>query len=152
MTAVNNIKVSDYDSEYIFYTVILPRIKQEFFHSQEWLEMKEIIHKRDLYTCQLCGADCKYDRKPHVDHIEPLTRNWENRLNPENLQVLCDDCNILKTNNDSPYILRLKEQLKPLIKLKERINRLKDILLAGDYEGASYELTVIEKMFNGKKK
>lgn len=47
--------------------------------------------------CKLCG------RRPpevvlHVDHIIPLTVDWSRRMDPNNLQVLCADCNIGKSN------------------------------------------------------
>jgi 5-methylcytosine-specific restriction endonuclease McrA len=37
----------------------------------------------------------------HVDHIEPLSKNWDRRLDPTNVQIMCDDCNLGKGNRDS---------------------------------------------------
>ena len=47
--------------------------------------------------CKLCG------RRPpmvvlNVDHIIPLTVDWSRRMDPSNLQVLCEDCNQGKSN------------------------------------------------------
>ena len=142
MAGVNDIKVSDYESEYAFYNFILPKIKRDFFHSEEWENIRNIILERDLYTCQECGADCKSNKDPQIDHIEPITRNWEKRLDPKNLQVLCSDCNRLKSNNYSDYTVHLIEQLKPLIKLKEKIN-----LIHNAIQDIEYEFKDIEKMF-----
>jgi 5-methylcytosine-specific restriction endonuclease McrA len=35
-----------------------------------------------------------------VDHIRPLRKHWHLRLDPANLQVLCSDCNMGKSNSD----------------------------------------------------
>ena len=34
----------------------------------------------------------------HVDHIEAVSKNWARRFDKENLQVMCEDCNIGKLN------------------------------------------------------
>lgn len=48
-------------------------------------------------VCQCCGS-----RRPpmHVDHIKPVCTHPELCLDPENLQVLCDDCNLGKGSSD----------------------------------------------------
>jgi len=40
-------------------------------------------------------------RQIHVDHIKPRSKFPELELVFDNLQVLCDDCNIGKSNVDS---------------------------------------------------
>jgi hypothetical protein len=53
-------------------------------------ELKELIRKRDNYTCQLCGKTKEDDdRKLAVHHIDYIKEN----LNPENLLTLCSGCN-----------------------------------------------------------
>lgn len=37
---------------------------------------------------------------PCVDHIKPVRKYWHLRLDPDNLQVLCADCNRAKGNWD----------------------------------------------------
>jgi 5-methylcytosine-specific restriction endonuclease McrA len=125
MMDVSNIKVSDYESEYYFYNFVLPKIKMYFFLSKEWQDIRPIILERDLYTCQMCGTS---HGSLQIDHIKPITVDWENRLNPDNLQVLCADCNRGKSNNYSLALVNLLKVLKPLIKLKERINKLENYL------------------------
>lgn len=67
--------------------------RDEFFASQEWKDLRWIILKRDGHRCRGCGAtDCRL----HVDHIEPVSMNWDRRADPTNLQVLCEDCNMGK--------------------------------------------------------
>ena len=57
------------------------------------------ILKRDNFCCSLCG------RSPantggvtlHIDHIIPVSKGGETI--PENLQTLCSECNLSKSNN-----------------------------------------------------
>ena len=70
-----------------------------FYESREWraLRYKALIqHGRQ---CQCCGA------KPpqiilHVDHIKPRSIHPELELDIDNLQILCEDCNLGKSNKD----------------------------------------------------
>lgn len=55
------------------------------------------VLKRDR-RCQLCGAGPE-DAVLHVDHIVPRSRGGSNDL--DNLQVLCQACNLGKSNTDS---------------------------------------------------
>jgi 5-methylcytosine-specific restriction endonuclease McrA len=84
------------NKEYIFYEFIVPKLKKTFFLSPEWRELRIKILERDNYTCQICGQEG--GSSMHIDHIEPISRNWERRLDPSNLQVLCPSCNIAKSN------------------------------------------------------
>lgn len=56
--------------------------------------------KQAFYAC--CGATPRHltlggqPVRLVVDHIRPLGTHWHLRLEAENLQVLCDDCNMGK--------------------------------------------------------
>ncbi len=60
------------------------------------LGLRVTILKRDKYSCRMCG------RSPgttphielHVDHIVPVVKGGTNA--PENLQTLCNECNVGK--------------------------------------------------------
>jgi hypothetical protein len=54
------------------------------------------ILARDEYTCQICGADRGTGAILEIDHIHPVSRGGTN--DPNNLQVLCRDCNAGKSN------------------------------------------------------
>ena len=49
--------------------------------------------------CECCGAGAHemtvggFPVRMHVDHIKPISKYWELRLEIENLQVLCAECN-----------------------------------------------------------
>jgi rubredoxin len=49
------------------------------------------ILKRDDYRCQMCGVTAKDGATLEIDHIHPVSRGGTNE--PDNLQVLCRDCN-----------------------------------------------------------
>jgi rubredoxin len=49
------------------------------------------ILKRDNYRCQMCGVTAKDGATLEIDHIYPVSKGGTNE--PDNLQVLCRDCN-----------------------------------------------------------
>ena len=56
------------------------------------------ILKRDNFRCQICGATAATGAKLHVDHIIPVSKGG--RTLPDNLRVLCDRCNLGKSDKD----------------------------------------------------
>jgi len=50
--------------------------------------------------CELCGQGKHEGQILNVDHIKPVRLFWKLRLDPENAQVLCGDCNCGKGNRD----------------------------------------------------
>lgn len=76
--------------------------RNAFYASWEWRTLRMLTLGRHGRRCQCCGAT------PHhltlggapvrivVDHIKPLGTHWHLRLDADNTQVLCDDCNMGK--------------------------------------------------------
>jgi predicted restriction endonuclease len=62
------------------------------------VRLRFIVMKRDSFKCRLCGASpaLKPGLVLHVDHIKPLSKGGDTVL--ENLQTLCDKCNIGKSD------------------------------------------------------
>jgi hypothetical protein len=58
------------------------------------------VLKRDGYRCIKCAACSKTGKsvRLEVDHIIPVSKGGDNHL--ENLQTLCSDCNLGKSNQD----------------------------------------------------
>jgi rubredoxin len=54
------------------------------------------ILKRDDYRCQMCGVTAKDGATLEIDHIHPVSKGGTNQ--PDNLQVLCRDCNAGKSD------------------------------------------------------
>jgi 5-methylcytosine-specific restriction endonuclease McrA len=57
------------------------------------------VLKRDGGRCVLCGNSKKDGVKLHVDHILPRSKGGKDTL--DNLQTLCQPCNLGKGNRDN---------------------------------------------------
>lgn len=51
---------------------------------------------RDSYRCRHCGISTDLGAVLHVDHIIPISKGGTSDL--DNLQTLCQDCNLGKSN------------------------------------------------------
>jgi hypothetical protein len=58
--------------------------------------LRALVLMRDEARCRLCGATPSDGVRLHVDHIKPWSKDGETVL--ENLQILCNVCNIGKSN------------------------------------------------------
>jgi len=70
----------------------------KFLKSKEWRTLRYEVLRELEGLCQLCGRGRKQGVILHVDHIKPRSTHPELRLVKENLQVLCEDCNVGKSN------------------------------------------------------
>lgn len=72
----------------------------DFYSSQSWRKARYQALKNCHGRCTLCGQPPgRYSL--HVDHIKPRSLYPMLALDPANLQVLCRDCNLGKSNTDS---------------------------------------------------
>jgi len=62
------------------------------------LRLRWIVLKRDNFSCNKCGSSPATDQsiKLHVDHIIPWSKGGETVI--ENLEALCETCNLGKSN------------------------------------------------------
>jgi 5-methylcytosine-specific restriction endonuclease McrA len=65
----------------------------KFYRSPEWKQLRYMILVQRGARCECCGASAKDGAKMNVDHVEPISKAWERRLDPTNLQILCGSCN-----------------------------------------------------------
>lgn len=64
-----------------------------FFKMKEWEFLRSLTIRRYGCKCMKCGAtNCEM----HVDHIKPRKKYPKLQFDPENLQVLCKNCNMEK--------------------------------------------------------
>lgn len=68
----------------------------DFYSSREWRELRYLALRNTDGRCQCCGATSKDGVRIHVDHIKPRSMFPELSLCLNNLQVLCEDCNVGK--------------------------------------------------------
>lgn len=66
-----------------------------FYQSDAWRGLRYRVLVQRGRRCQLCGAT-GLERQYHVDHIKPRSKYPHLALSMENLQVLCQDCNLGK--------------------------------------------------------
>lgn len=66
-----------------------------FYKSQAWRSLRYLA-LRNSKGCNCCGATTADGVALHVDHIIPRYKAPHLQLNIDNLQVLCEDCNIGK--------------------------------------------------------
>ena len=72
----------------------------------EWRELRKKILKRDNYTCAYCGY--KLDKYQIVDHIDGDPKNDKGN----NLQIVCQMCNLVKHAGQGCVIRRIVELYK----------------------------------------
>lgn len=58
--------------------------------------LRHDILERDGFRCQHCGATAADGAKLHVDHIIPVAKGG--KTEPSNLQTLCEECNLGKSD------------------------------------------------------
>lgn len=82
----------------IYAQSILDKSRNEFYLTQDWIWLKSKILKLYGCRCMKCGID---KTEMHVDHIIPRSLRIDLQLSPSNLQVLCRECNLEKSNLNS---------------------------------------------------
>jgi len=75
-------------------------IIDEFYQSWDWKRLRYDFFKDKKRLCQCCGATPDDGIRIVIDHIKPIRHYWDLRLDPKNLQCLCNDCNMGKGSRD----------------------------------------------------
>lgn len=73
---------------------------KSFYETDEWRRVRYEALRLGGGKCCLCGATANGGATLHVDHIKPRSLFPELELDVNNLQVLCQDCNLGKSNLD----------------------------------------------------
>lgn len=70
----------------------------DFYKNGKWRMLRYEVLKEQKRICQSCGANPHNNPGIilHVDHIKPRSIYPELELNKDNLQLLCEDCNLGK--------------------------------------------------------
>jgi len=76
------------------------KTKTNFYESREWRELRYQALVKNNGRCECCGAGKHNGKVLHVDHILPRSLFPDRQLDLTNLQVLCEDCNLGKSNKD----------------------------------------------------
>lgn len=78
--------------------VVVKKTKKDFLDSRAWKILRYQAFEKYGNRCQCCGATPADGVKMHVDHIKPKSTHPELALDLNNLQILCEDCNVGKIN------------------------------------------------------
>ena len=73
---------------------------QAFYGSQQWRQIRFKALVKHGSKCVCCGASPETGAIMHADHIKPRSKYPELELQFNNLQILCADCNLGKSNLD----------------------------------------------------
>lgn len=74
----------------------------DFYRSKAWRSLRYQALKKYGGACSACGRTAaKHGVVIHVDHIKPRSKFPSLALRLDNLQTMCDDCNLAKSNTDS---------------------------------------------------
>ena len=72
----------------------------DFYIGNEWRRLRVKVLEKYNCKCMMCGRSPKdHGIVIHVDHIKPKSLFPELKLEESNLQILCEDCNIGKSND-----------------------------------------------------
>lgn len=99
-----NMKISLASYLIIFGERFVKSNQHDFYKSREWRELRFDALAKYGHKCVSCGASPSTGAILHVDHIKPRSRFPDLQLDINNLQILCDDCNIGKSNRYSTRI------------------------------------------------
>tara|TARA_R110001606_G_scaffold262210_1_gene410877 strand:+ start:60 stop:668 length:609 start_codon:yes stop_codon:yes gene_type:complete len=73
---------------------------KDFYKSREWRHLRAKVLERYTCKCMMCGHSPKeHGIVIHVDHIKPRSTHPHLQLREDNLQLLCEDCNLGKSNH-----------------------------------------------------
>lgn len=71
-----------------------------FYRSSAWRKVRYSVLAQSDRKCLICGTPQSDGAILHVDHIKPRSKYPELALDASNLRVLCEDCNVGKSDSE----------------------------------------------------
>lgn len=72
-------------------------MESEFYNTKAWRDLRWKVLEKYGSKCSICGRNNKdHGVILHIDHIKPRSKYPELELEFDNMQVLCEDCNLGK--------------------------------------------------------
>jgi len=103
-------------------------IEKSFYKTKEWIRLRYRVLRANDGNCSCCGRNYRIHKVVlHVDHIKPRSKYPSLELDFNNLQILCEDCNLGKGNTDSIDWKKAKEipsKTKFVAKTNNKWNKL----------------------------
>jgi uncharacterized protein (TIGR02646 family) len=102
-------------------------VKYNFYESREWRELRYKALKEQGHKCKSCGATAE-NAVLHVDHIKPRSKYPELELDPSNVQVLCEDCNMGKSDqHEDRFVGETLEEKESRVKRQSILKRINEM-------------------------
>lgn len=70
----------------------------DFYKTPRWIKLRYLVLREYGKRCCMCGRTPDDGVAIQVDHIKPRSKYPDLQWNWDNLQVLCRDCNLGKSN------------------------------------------------------
>lgn len=74
------------------------RKTKQFYNSKIWRETSKQVLLQNDYICAMCGGEATM-----TDHIISVKKDWNRRLDWDNLQPSCKACNDTKAIRERKY-------------------------------------------------
>ncbi|MDX1558997.1 MAG: HNH endonuclease [Marinobacter sp.] len=87
------------------------KTRRDFYFSDTWRSLRYQAFLTYGRKCLCCGATPETGAVLHVDHIKPRSTHPELSMDLDNLQILCADCNLGKSNVDDTDFRPRKQEL-----------------------------------------
>lgn len=65
---------------------------RSFYQSRAWRQLRALKFANADGLCERCKKKGIVRRGKEVHHIVPIEKDWEKRLDMDNLELLCTDC------------------------------------------------------------
>ena len=82
---------------------------QQFYNSPEWRDLRNYKFYMAEGLCELCRKKGKVKAAREIHHIVPIEKDWNKRLDYENLIALCPSHHQEQHNRDSQLQKFLRE-------------------------------------------
>lgn len=90
------------------------------YHNKRWTTIRNEVHKRANFKCEICGTDVDAKGSYNIDHIEPITATSSDKLkySYSNLRCLCIPChNQVRPEQEFSKAKKRKENLDNLFNM-----------------------------------
>ena len=125
------------------------RKSNDFYSCREWRELRYRALRWHGFACMCCGKTKDQGAQLHVDHIKPISKHPELKLSFNNLQVLCKDCNLGKSNKyDDDF--RAQKDVTPQDESKAMLSDLRTMAGILDKESLNKAYLIFKKAMDDK--
>jgi len=115
---------------------------KKFYNSNAWKKLRKEAYDNLVHFCPVCGSE----EKLNVDHINPVRYFWEQRLDINNLQILCEECNLEKGSMvgwSIEYHIKNRDKLQQ--KKKKRTLLIEELVNKKENKKANEGLSTTER-------